>query len=92
MLRRANTLWDYIATANGMGFHAPQEAARTLAKATNFAQESRIMAERIRAKRGALGPLPMPDLSTKAKAAAYIKPFVDAQKARETAATKQAKR
>jgi len=92
MLRRANTLWDYIATANGMGFHAPQEAARTLAKATNFAQESRIMAERIRARRGALGPLPMPDLSTKAKAAAYIKPFVDAQKARETAATKQAKR
>jgi nitrite reductase (cytochrome c-552) len=85
LLRRANTLWDYIATNNGMGFHAPQECARVLAKAANLAQESRIATERIRAKRGATDPCPMPDISTKDKATAYIKPFVDAQKARDTA-------
>jgi len=83
LLRSANTFWDYIATANGMGFHAPQESARVLAKATNLAQESRIAAERIRARPGASGPVPMPDLSTKAKAQAYIQPFVEAQKRKQ---------
>lgn len=85
LLRRANGYWDYVATANGMGFHAPQEAARVLAKATNLAQESRIEAERLRARHGATEPCPMPDLSTKEKAAAYIKPFVEAQKQKQSA-------
>jgi hypothetical protein len=30
----------------------------------------------------------MPDISTKAKALAYVKPYIDAMKARDTAAKK----
>ncbi len=86
MLRRAHTYWDYIAAANGMGFHAPQESARVLAKAANLAQECRIATERIRTKYGAKSEAPMPDLSTKEKAAAFVKPFVEAQKAKQARA------
>ncbi len=80
LLRRSHTHWDYIAASNGMGFHAPQESARVLAKAANLAHESRIATERIRAKYGARTEAPMPDLSSKAKAAEYVKPFIEAAK------------
>ncbi len=89
LLRRAQMYWDYVAANNGMGFHAPQECARTLAKSSNMAQECRLQAERLRAKHGALQELPMPDISTKEKAWAFIKPYVDAQKAREDLKKKQ---
>jgi nitrite reductase (cytochrome c-552) len=82
LLRRSHSYWDYIAAANGMGFHAPQESARVLAKAANLAQECRIATERIRAKRGAQAEAPMPDLSTKTRAAAFVKPFLDAAAAK----------
>ncbi len=80
-LRRAQMYWDYVAANNGMGFHAPQEAARLLAKSTNMAQECRLATERIRARRGALDPAPLPDISTKEKAQAYVHQVVAAQKA-----------
>lgn len=82
-LRRAQMYWDYVAANNGMGFHAPQECARVLAKATNFAQECRLSTERTRAKRGATAEFAMPDLTTKDKALAYVKPYIDAAKAKE---------
>jgi nitrite reductase (cytochrome c-552) len=85
LLRRSHTFWDYIAASNGMGFHAPQESARVLAKAANLAQESRLATERVRARHGAQAEAAMPDLSTKAKAAAYVKPFIDAQEAAKKA-------
>lgn len=75
----AQMYWDYVAAANGMGFHAPQESARILTKALDLAQECRLETQRIRAKHGRTEPLPLPDISTKEKAQAYIKPFVDAQ-------------
>lgn len=86
LLRRSHTYWDYIASSNGMGFHAPQESARVLAKAANLAQESRIATERVRARRGAVAEAPMPDLSSKANAAAFVKPFIAAQEARKAQA------
>ncbi|MFQ3586605.1 MAG: ammonia-forming cytochrome c nitrite reductase subunit c552 [Fimbriimonadaceae bacterium] len=80
-VRRAQMYWDYVAAANGMGFHAPQEAARILVKALNFASEGRLAIQKVRARKGALDPIRMPDISTKELAQAFIKPFVDAQKA-----------
>jgi len=71
--------WDYVAANNGMGFHAPQ-GARVLAKADSLAQECRLSTERVRARHGALDPVATPDLSTKEKAWAYVRPWVDAQK------------
>lgn len=84
---KAQMYWDYIAASNGMGFHAPQEAARILAKAVDLAQESRLQASRIRSRYGANTPLAWPtEFSAKTTAQAYIKPFVEAQKAKEAAA------
>ncbi|HSV74017.1 MAG TPA: ammonia-forming cytochrome c nitrite reductase subunit c552 [Chthonomonadales bacterium] len=80
LVRRGQMYWDYVAATNGMGFHAPQESARVLAKAIDLARECRLQVNRIRARKGAVEPLAMPDLSTRAKADAFIKPFVEAQR------------
>lgn len=72
--------WDYVAANNGMGFHAPQECARVLAKAHRYASEARREMAILRTKKG-LGEFVMPDVLTKDKAQAFIKPFVDAQAA-----------
>ncbi len=83
LIRKAQMYWDYVASNNGMGFHAPQECARVLGKATNLAQECRLAAERLRAKRGAVQEFVLPDISTFEKARAVIQPYLDAAKARE---------
>lgn len=82
LVSKAQMYWDYVAANNGMGFHAPQETARVLNKALKFASEGRLETQMLRAKRGALDPVQLPDYSTKELAQAYIKPFVDAQKAK----------
>jgi len=90
LVRRAQMYWDYVAANNGMGFHAPQECARVLDKALQIASDCRLDINRIRAKHGAIEAFVMPDLSTKEKAAAYVEPFIEAQKARDAAAKKVA--
>ena len=82
---KAQLFWDYVAANNGMGFHAPQECARILDKSLNFAQEGRLDIQRVRARRGQLNPVNMPDLANKAAAQAFIKPYVDAQIAADKA-------
>lgn len=82
-LSKGQMYWDYVAANNGMGFHAPQECARLLGKATDFAQEARIIAAGLMAKKGLV--FTAPDVNSKAKAQAWIKPYVDAQRAREKA-------
>jgi len=84
-LRRAQFFWDYVASNNGMGFHAPQETARVLSKALDLAMECRLAVNAIRAKHGVLEPLAMPDISTKEKALNLAKPYIDAAKAKEKA-------
>ncbi|HRF60363.1 MAG TPA: ammonia-forming cytochrome c nitrite reductase subunit c552 [Fimbriimonadaceae bacterium] len=84
-ISKAQMDWDYVAANNGMGFHAPQECARILGKAIDGAQETRIQVAMIRAQLGAPEPLTLPDVGTKEKAQAFIKPFVAAQKAAEKA-------
>jgi nitrite reductase (cytochrome c-552) len=41
--RKAQWRLDYIAAENSMGFHAPQEAARVLAEATDLARQGQIV-------------------------------------------------
>lgn len=72
--------WDYVAANNGMGFHAPQECARVLAKAHRYASESRRKMAILRAKKR-LPEFAAPDILSREKAQAYIKPFVEAQSA-----------
>ncbi len=42
--RKAQWRLDYIASENSMGFHAPQEAARILAEATDYARQGQVEA------------------------------------------------
>jgi nitrite reductase (cytochrome c-552) len=42
--RKAQWRLDYIAAENSMGFHAPQEAARILAEAADYARQGQVMA------------------------------------------------
>jgi len=86
LVSQAQMYWDYIAASNGMGFHAPQESARVLGKAVDMGQECRLQTQAIRIKHGGSGALELPDVSTKAKAQAYIKPFADAAAAKAAAA------
>ena len=45
--RRAQWRLDYIAAENSMGFHAPQEAARLLGEAIDFARQGQVAALRL---------------------------------------------
>jgi nitrite reductase (cytochrome c-552) len=45
--RKANLRWDFISSENSTGFHSPQEAARVLGDAVNFARLAQLSAERL---------------------------------------------
>lgn len=72
LIRQAQWRWDWVAAANGAGFHAPLEAARVLGNAIQKAEEARRELAVVLARRGVAMPVPMPDLSTKEKAQAYV--------------------
>ncbi|MEI6892703.1 MAG: ammonia-forming cytochrome c nitrite reductase subunit c552 [Pontiella sp.] len=50
MQRKAQWRLDYIAAENSMGFHAPQEAARILAEAADYARQGQVEALKLLAK------------------------------------------
>ena len=52
--RKANLRWDFISSENSTGFHSPQEAARVLGDAMNFARMAQLSAERITTARTGL--------------------------------------
>ncbi|MEO0146934.1 MAG: ammonia-forming cytochrome c nitrite reductase subunit c552 [candidate division WOR-3 bacterium] len=54
LLRKAQFLWDYVFSANSMGFHAPQEAARILGEAIDLARQAQVsgLSAQARAKGG----------------------------------------
>lgn len=42
--RRSHIRWDFISAENSMGFHSPQESARILGEAIDFARQAQIAA------------------------------------------------
>lgn len=50
--RKAQWRLDFIAAENSMGFHAPQEAARVLAEAIDFARQGEVTALKLIPKAG----------------------------------------
>ncbi|MFZ1730131.1 MAG: ammonia-forming cytochrome c nitrite reductase [Bacteroidota bacterium] len=72
LIRQSQWRWDWVAAANSLGFHSPVEAARTLGASIEKAEQSRTLLVRILAKHGFTDEIPLPDISTKAKAQAYI--------------------
>lgn len=76
-LRYAQMYWDFIASANGMGFHSPQESQRVLAAALDKSAEVRRQCVQILARHGYTDDVVYPDFSTKEKAQALTQQFVD---------------
>ncbi len=76
LLRRAQIRWDFIASNNGMGFHSPQESMRLLGESANLAQQVRVLAARVLAKKGISEPPNYPDVSTRQKAWDVAQGFV----------------
>ncbi len=72
LIRQAQWRWDWVAAANGLGFHSPVEAARTLGASIEKAEQARTQLVRVLAKHGYTDEIPIPDISTKARAQAYI--------------------
>ncbi|MFH1120130.1 MAG: ammonia-forming cytochrome c nitrite reductase [Bacteroidota bacterium] len=72
LIRHAQWRWDWVAAANGLGFHSPVEALRVLGTSIQKVQESRILHTEIFVKRGVVIPVELPDISTKEKAQKYV--------------------
>ena len=78
-LRYAQMHWDFVASSNGMGFHAPQESQRILATALDRAAQIRVACARILAKHGHTDEVLYPDYGTEAKAKAVVEKFVSGE-------------
>ena len=71
-IRKGQWRWDYAVASHGGSFHAPQEINRLLGDALGYANDARFRIAKVLAKHGFTGDVPMPDISTKEKAQAYI--------------------
>jgi nitrite reductase (cytochrome c-552) len=72
LIRAAQWRWDYVGASHGSSFHAPFESARVIALGLEKAQGARIEITRVLASLGYAETIPLPDISTKAKAQEYI--------------------
>ena len=72
LIRKSQWRWDYALASHGMPFHAPQECCRLLGNSFAMAAQANAVIAKVLAKHGFTGEVPMPDISTKAKAQAYI--------------------
>ncbi len=71
-IRHAQWRWDYAAASHGGAFHAPIEALRVISTGIEIAQDGRLKLVRVLSELGYTDEVPMPDVSTKAKAQTYI--------------------
>lgn len=71
-IRTGQWHWDYGAASHGGPFHAPQEMMRIYGNGLDYAQEARLELSRIVARLGHTEEIPIPDVSTKEKAQAYL--------------------
>lgn len=72
LLRKSQWRWDFAVASHGASFHAPQEVIRILSHSLDYASQARLRISKVLAQHGFMGDVPMPDISTKAKAQAYI--------------------
>jgi nitrite reductase (cytochrome c-552) len=71
-IRHAQWRCDYVAASVGGSFHAPVESGRIIGSGIVKAQNARLKLARLLSKLGFNQEVPMPDISTKAKAQAFI--------------------
>jgi nitrite reductase (cytochrome c-552) len=68
LLRHSQWRWDWVAAANGLGFHSPVEALRVIGTSIDKAQQARKELALLLVRKGVGYPVKLPDISTKAKA------------------------
>jgi len=71
-IRHAQWRWDYSAASHGASFHAPVETGRIISSGITIIGDTRIKLARLLASKGFNQEVPYPDISTKAKAQAFI--------------------
>lgn len=71
-IRHAQWRWDYSAASHGASAHAPTEILRIISSGISRAQEARIKLAKVLLAHGFTGEVPYPDISTKAKAQAFV--------------------
>lgn len=71
-IRQSQWRWDYGVASHGASFHAPQEITRILSLGLERAMQARLEVTKVLARMGYTGEIPLPDISTKAKAQEYI--------------------
>ncbi|MFH0756649.1 MAG: ammonia-forming cytochrome c nitrite reductase [Bacteroidota bacterium] len=71
-IRHAQWRWDYAAASHGGSFHSPVEISRVIGTGILIAQEGRIRLSRLLTGLGYVTEVPYPDISTKARAQAFI--------------------
>lgn len=72
LIRHAQWRWDWVAAANGVGFHSPNEALRVLGTSIQKAEQARAKIGIILTSKGLEYPVQLADISTKEKAQEYI--------------------
>jgi nitrite reductase (cytochrome c-552) len=72
LIRSAQWRWDWVAAANGIGFHSPVEALRVLSTAIERAEKARGLLAVLFTQLGIKVPAELPDVTTKEKAQKYI--------------------
>jgi nitrite reductase (cytochrome c-552) len=71
-IRHAQWRWDYAAASHGASFHSSVETGRVISTGITLAEEARLKLARLLADLGHNEEIPYPDISSKAKAQAYI--------------------
>jgi nitrite reductase (cytochrome c-552) len=71
-IRHAQWRWDYAAASHGGSFHSPVEISRVIGTGLTLAQDGRLKLARLLAELGHNEEVPYPDITTKAKAQAFI--------------------
>ncbi len=72
LIRHSQWRWDWVAAANGVGFHSPVEAMRVIGTSISKAEKARGILATIFVKHGVAIPVQLPDISTKELAQKYI--------------------
>lgn len=76
LVRHAQFRWDYVAAANGMGFHAAQESTRILLAAADEAQRARLEVARLLAAKGISTAPAYPAVGSRAEAYSVDELFI----------------
>jgi nitrite reductase (cytochrome c-552) len=68
LIRRSQWRWDWVAAANGYGFHSPAESLRVLGTSIDMSQEARVLLSHVLARYGVNQPVELPQFTTMAEA------------------------